>query len=212
MKGERTKPKGERRRPKWEIHRPSPLAFQSYWRSPMTRKNIFLLTLLTFISLLPVASFAADPSSTNYQAAESYFSAGIGNAQSANYKIDEGNIDSYKKDSASSTNYSLQGKVGISGTAKLPVINSTTPASYAKFFSDQSASYNVSATSTDGDSLQYRAKQDGTVKAGPQSSSTLSWALGSSALGRRAHNLEVIDPDGTVVKPQAAYIYRRPVK
>ena len=178
----------------------------------MNRKILVFSLLLATCILLPASAFAADPSSVNYQIAESYFPAAAGSAQSASYKADEGTLDYFAKQTATSTSYSLEGKVGIGGSEKIPVISSTNPSDYARFFSDQSASYTVTASTPDSDTLQYRAKQDGTIKAGPQTSSTLAWTLGTADLGRRAHHLEVIDPDGTVVKQQAAYVLRRPVK
>ena len=172
-----------------------------------------LAFVLWFLLYLFFASLAfADPSSTNYQIAQSYLPGAAGNPASTNYKSDESTVDYYDKSTASSTNYTMQQQVGISGLDKIPVLNSITPSDYARFFSDENASYAVSATATDGDTLEYRAKQDGTTKAGPQASSTLSWALSSADLGRHVHSLETIDPDGTVIKQQSSYIYRRPVK
>ena len=83
---------------------------------------------------------------------------------------------------------------------------------FTKFFHDQSASYTVSATSQDDDTLEYRALQDSTVKAGPQASGTLSWTLGESAIGPHTMSLEAIDPQGTTLKKQEAYVVRRPTK
>lgn len=181
-------------------------------RSKQGRSNLSILFISLCTFFFSNLAFAADPASANYQIGESYFPAAAGNAQSTNYKADEGSVDYFSKTTAASANYSFETEVGVSGAEKIPVINSVSPSGNAKFFSDESAAYTITAVSPDSDTLQYRAKQDGTTKAGPQTSSALSWSLGSSDLGRRAVKLEVIDPDGTVLKQQPAYIYRRPVK
>lgn len=158
------------------------------------------------------SSFAADPSSANFSAAESYFPSARGDAQSSSYKIGEGGIDTFQKGTLASTNYGVEGKIGISGTEQLPYITAIAPAPVGKFLEDENASFTVTASTPDSDSLQYRVRQDGTSKAGPQSSSTLSWALSGSDRGRHTFSFEAIDPQGTVAKSQAGYVYRRPVK
>lgn len=162
--------------------------------------------------LLGKACFAADPSSTNYQIADSYNPAGYGSGSSASYQLAESTVDYFAKSATTSTNYSVTGKVGVSGTEKIPVIASVTPGDYARFYTDENASYAVSASTPDSDTLQYLAKQDTTTKVAAQSSSTLAWPLSGSDQGRHTMSLQVIDPDGTVVKNQPTYIYRRPTK
>ena len=179
------------------------------------KKILFYLFLFScFLSIVTchTSLFAADPSSTNFQITESYLPAGRANTQSSSYKIAEGGIDPFAKAAATSTNYAIDGKTSIAGTEQIPYISSITPANYSKFFTDESASFTVAASTPDGDTLQYRAKQDGTVKAGPQTSSTLSWTLGASDQGRHALTFEVIDPQGTVLSTRADYICRRPIK
>ena len=173
---------------------------------------LFLVLIFDFCILNFDLSFAADPASTNFSITESYFPAGRSDAQSSSYKIAEGGIDSFARAAASSTHYSVEGKAGISGTEKIPYITAISPGDLSRNYTDEAASFTVSASTPDGDALQYRVKQDGTTKAGPQSSNLLSWALGASDKGRHALSFEVIDPQGTVVKTQANYIYRRPVK
>ena len=175
------------------------------------RRNgwISLLTFLFLISALPVY---ADPSSANYQLGDSYFPAGSGGGSSSSYQVGESTVDYFEKSTASSTNYAVENKVGISGLQKIPVIQSVTPGDYARFYTDENASYAVSATTPDSDSLQYRAKEDAATKVAAQSSSTLAWTLAGGDKGRHTMSMEVIDPDGTVAKQQTAYIFRRPVK
>ncbi len=165
-----------------------------------------------FIYLFSSGALFADATSTNYAVKEDRFTGGGGDASSTNYQIGEMSFDPFSQAGMTSTNYAAETKVGIAGTLAISAINSITPTDYSKHYADESPSFTVSATDPDADSLQYRVKQDTTVKAGPQSSSTLNWALSTSDIGRHTFNFEVIDPDGTVLKPQAAYVYRRPTK
>ena len=167
---------------------------------------------LSFLLLPFHFAFAADPASTNFSVAESWYAAGGGNAQSTDYKVEESSIDSYGKGSLSSTHYGLEGKVGIKGTEQIPYISSITPANYSKFFTDESASFTVAASTPDGDTLQYLAKQDSTTKDGAQSSNVLTWSLSGSDLGRHVIDIQVIDPQGTTLQKQDAYVARRPTK
>ena len=173
-------------------------------------------TRLVFFACLQLAvcQFAyADTSSTNYAVSSDHFAGGgVLSMTSADYKAEESTVDWTTKDNLTSTNYKVDGKIGISGQHNVVLFNSVTPGDFAKYFTDESTSFAVSAQDPDSDSLQYQAKQDGTTKAGPQSSSTLGWALSASDRGRRALKFEIIDPDGTVSKPQSMYVYRRPVK
>ena len=89
---------------------------------------------------------------------------------------------------------------------------SISPSNFAKLYSDVDASYTVQATSQDGNSLEYRAKQDSTTKDGPQASNVLSWTLNASDQGRHTMSFEVIDPQGTTLQKQEAYVVRRPTK
>ncbi len=190
---------------------PSRFLASSPWTlapSPYTLVPIFLFALcfLTF-------DFAsADPSSTNYAIAESYFpTASAGTITSTNYKVDEGSIDHFFKTTTTSTNYAAEGAFGIAGADLIPVIQNISP-SAGRFFSDANADFTVTAVSPDSDTLGYLAKQDSTTKDGPQSSSNLVWALSSSDLGRRAVAIHVSDPDGTVVQNVSEYVFRRPMK
>jgi hypothetical protein len=162
--------------------------------------------------LCPSTSLLADSSSTNYALVEDRFTGGGGNTSSTNYQIAESTFDQFAGGAISSTNYALEPKVGISGGAAIATINSVTPSGLTKFYSDGNASYTVAATSQDGDSLQYLAKQDSTTKVSAQSSSTLSWALATSDQGRHTNSLQVIDPQGTTLQKQDAYVVRRPTK
>jgi hypothetical protein len=180
------------------------------------RLKFFLTALFLVFSFVCLSSpgvlFAADPSSTNYQIMEGFFSSGIGNATSANYKIDEGSIDSFSRAAGSSTNYAVQGKIGISGAERVAVLQSISPTNYSKIFSDESTAFTVTAVSLDSDTLEYRVKQDGVTKDGSQVSPALTWALSGSDLGRRSLLFEVIDPQGTVTQTQSMYVFRRPTK
>jgi hypothetical protein len=147
----------------------------------------------------------------NYVLAEARFTGGGGDASSTNYQVTESAFDAFSNAPMASANYALETKVGIGG-AGIATINSITPGDFTKFFHDQSASYAINATSQDGDTLQYRALQDGTVKAGPQSSGTLSWTLSASDIGRHTISLEAIDPQGTTLVKQEVYVARRPTK
>ncbi len=170
--------------------------------------SIFLAVLFVSVSGL----YAADPSSSNYQLGDSYFPAASGSGASAAYQVAESTIDYFSKSAASSANYSVESKVGISGLEKIPVIQSVTPGDYSRFYTDENASFEVTASTPDSDTLQYRAKEDNVTKVAAQNSNTLAWALGGADQGRRSMSMEVIDPDGTVSKTQASYIYRRPLK
>lgn len=180
----------------------------------MKRRCLLFLLTCSFSFFVLTFSFAyADTSSTNYKVESDIVSGGSAFLiSSASYKVEEGTLDFATKELLTSTNYKVEGKLGFEGNRNISLIQSINPADYARFFTDQSAAYTVTAQDPDSDALQYRAKQDGTTKAGPQTSSTLTWALGASDQGRRTHTLEVIDPDGTVLKNQAAYVHRRPVK
>lgn len=172
-------------------------------------KTFYWFALL--IGILCPAAFA-DVNSTNYTLTEDRFTGGGGSASSANYQIAETSFDSFSGDSISSTNYGVAAKVGISGASPVASLNGISPAAYAKHYSDESPSYTVTAVDPDSDTLEYRVKQDSTVKDGPQTSNVLSWALSNSDVGRRTLSFEVLDPDGTVVKQQPAYVFRRPTK
>ena len=172
--------------------------------------NILKMTILGLLFFYQPAF--ADSSSANYALAEDRFTGGGGSASSSNYQVAETSFDAFSGLGLTSTNYALDTKSGISGGADIATINSVTPSDFAKFYSDQSASYVVNAVSQDGDALQYRATQDSTVKVGPQSSATLSWALTSSDIGRHTISLEVIDPQGTTLKKQEVYVVRSPTK
>lgn len=174
-----------------------------------------LKVCLLILWALFVASKAswADLQSTNYTVQSSLPTGGGSvSVTSTNYKVEEGSIDWVTKADLSSANYKADSNIGIAGLLPIAVIQSTSPSDFAKFYTDQSASITVSATTPDNDPLQYQANQDGTLKAGPQASSTLSWALGVSDKGRHRIDLSVIDPDGTVTKTESMYVYRRPVK
>ncbi len=175
----------------------------------MKSKTGFLL----FLFALSASSQAlADSSSASYALVEDRFTGGGGDASSTNYQIKESSFEVFSNGAMTSTNYGLETKTGISGAADIATINSITPGDLTKFYSDSNASYVVSATSQDGDSLQYSAKQDATSKVSAQSSSTLSWALATSDQGRHTMSLNVIDPQGTTLKKQEAYVVRRPTK
>ena len=162
--------------------------------------------------LVPCAVCFADPSSANYAVAEDRFTGGGGGASSANYQVAETSMDSFGQAAMSSANYAVETKVGIAGTLNLAAINGISPSDFSKHYSDENASFTVTAVDPDSDSLQYRAKQETTTKAGPQSSGTLSWALSASDLGRHTLSFEVLDPDGTVLKKHSACVFRRPTK
>ena len=155
----------------------------------------------------------ADQQSANYRLeAEIVTGGGNGLVTSTNYKVEENTIDWFTKSTLSSASYSLESLAGIQDVANIPVISSVEPGNYARFFTDESASFTVNAATPDGDPLTYEAKQDGTTKVGPQTSNVLSWTLGDPDKGRHALDLSVIEQHGTVTKPQAAYVFRRPVK
>ncbi len=171
---------------------------------------------LTFL-ILPLALFfqsmaLADSSSTNYALSEDRFTGGGGNASSTNYQIAETAFEIFSGENQSSTNYAVGPKVGINDSHNIVNINSVSPSNYSRHYSDENASFTVTAVDPDSDTLQYRAKQDTTTKVSAQSSNVLTWALSSSDIGRHIMNIEVIDPDGNVIKPQPAYVFRRPTK
>ena len=163
-------------------------------------------------SLLPLNFAFADSSSVNYSLVEDRFTGGGGSASSAHYQVAETSFDSFSRGALISTNYAEETKVGIAGAAAIVALNSISPANFSKHYTDGSASFTVTAIDPDSDALQYRVKQDSTVKAGPQTSNQLGWAFSNSDAGRHTLGFEVIDPDGTVLKQQSAYVYRRPVK
>ena len=170
--------------------------------------GFLLITILLFAERA-----SADQQSANYRLeAEIVTGGGDGLVTSASYKIEESTIDWVTKATLSSVNYTLENKAGINDVENIPVISSVAPGNYSRFFTDESASFTVNATTPDSDPLEYQAKQDGTTKAGPQTSNVLSWALGASDKGRRALELSVIEQHGTVIKQQTMYVYRRPVK
>ena len=176
-------------------------------------KRLIRSGLMVFaFSLLSFNFVFADPASSNYSVAESWFPSGGGSAQSTNYKAEETTIDAFDTPILSSSNFGLEGKIGIKGTEKIPYITAVSPGNFSKHYPDETASFTVTATTPDGDTLQYSGRQNATLKDGPQSSNQLDWALTGSGIGRHVMSLEAIDPDGTVSKQQPAYIYRRPVK
>lgn len=181
---------------------------------PFSHSLFHILTLSFFLGslLLAPGSLLADSSSESYALAEDRFTGGGGSASSESYQIVETSFESFSGDSLSSANYALAPKVGIDSAAHIVTINSVSPANYSRHYADENATFTVSALDPDSDHLEYRATQDGTVKAGPQASHELSWAWNESDLGRHTIRLEVIDPDGTVAKQQAAYVFRRAVK
>jgi uncharacterized protein YfaP (DUF2135 family) len=162
--------------------------------------------------LFATSPVSADSSSANYTLAEDRFTGGGGSASSANYQLAETSFEGFGNAAMTSANYALETKVGVSGAADIATINSVSPGNFAKFYSDSNASYTVSAVSQDGEALQYSAKQDSTTKVSAQSSNVLSWALSTSDQGRHTMGLSVIDPHGTTLKKQEAYIVRRPTK
>jgi hypothetical protein len=175
------------------------------------KKTVFLLSLLLVSFFFASVSFA-DLDSTNYKITQSNFSGGTENLGSTNYSVKEGILDFFTKENITSTNYQTEGTVGIEGQNAISVVSTVTPADYARFYTDESASFTVTAVDPDSDTLEYQARQDGTIKAGPQSSNVLTWTLGSSDKGRHEILLEVLDPDGTVSAVRRTYIFRRPVK
>lgn len=179
----------------------------------MVSRGLKLAALSCSLLLLASRSAFADTSSTNYRMESEHFAGGGSlSLTSTNYKMEEGTIDWTTKENLTSTGYKVEGKVGIKGTGALPTIQSVSPGDFTRFYTDQSASFTVTASSPDGDALQYQAKQDGTTKAGPQASGALSWALGASDKGRHTLMFQVIDPDGAVSQTQSDYVFRRPVK
>ncbi len=174
-----------------------------------------LLPVTLFILILGLCATPkgyADSSSVNYALAADRFTGGGGSASSTNYQIAETSLEFFAGDAASSTNYGVTPKAGINPATNIVSINSVSPTDYSRHYHDENATFTVTAVDPDSDSLQYRAKQGTTVKDGPQASNELSWALSSSDIGRHTMNLEVIDPDGTVIKPQQAYVFRSPTK
>ncbi len=161
--------------------------------------------------VIVAASFSPAATGANYVLSEDRFTGGSGGASSTNYQVTESSFDPFSNAPMASTNYALETKVGAGG-AGWANINSVSPSDFTKFYSDQSASYTVSAVSQDGNALQYRATQDSTVKTGPQSSGALSWTLSNTDIGRHTMSLEAIDPNATTLKKQEAYVVRRPTK
>ena len=98
-------------------------------------KNLIFLLLL-FGAWTP-AVVHADLSSTNYTVSDSYVSGGGGNdISSASYQLNDGSIDFSSKEAMASTNYDVDGFIGNGGGVKTPVIQSVTPGSLLKFFTD----------------------------------------------------------------------------
>ena len=147
-----------------------------------------------------------------YNIVEGRFTGGSGDASSTNYQAVETSFDQFSGGSVTSTNYALENKAGILGSVDVASVNSVSPSDFARLYTDQNASYTITAVSPDGDTLQYSAKQDSTTKVSPQSSSTVSWTLSSSDIGRHTMSLEVTDPQGMTLKKQEAYVVRRPTK
>ena len=173
-------------------------------------KIAFAVLMLAFLA---VPSASADMQSVNFKTeSEQIAAGGIYSLSGTNFKVYESAIDFSSKENLSSQNFKLDARIGTAGRDYVAVIQSINPADYARYYTDQSASYTVSAVSPDGQALTYRAKQDGTVKAGPQNKKVLTWALGIPARGRHLLSIEVIEPDGTVAKNQSMYVMRRPVK
>lgn len=154
----------------------------------------------------------ADASSTNYALVEDRFTGGGGSSSSTNYAIAETSFDTFAGGTFTSTNYGVNSKVGIAGAAPIASITSISPVAFSKHYSDESPAFTVTAIDPDSDTLDYQVRQDGTIKDGPQNSNSLTWALSGSDIGRHTLSFEVIDPDGTVKKQQAAYVFRRPTK
>ncbi len=181
---------------------------------PLTRGVILRCGAPKDLVTVILASFVFFSGSAwaDYKVVEDRFTGGGGNASSTNYQIVESSFDSFGNAAMTSTNYALETKVGVSGGKDIATINSITPVDFTKFFHDGNASYTVSAVSQDGQSLQYLAKQDSTTKVSAQSSNVLSWELSSSDIGRHTMSLSAIDPDGTTLKKQEAYVVRRPTK
>ena len=171
-----------------------------------------VLPLAALFCLLAGSYAFSDTSSTNYTLVEYRFTGGGGNASSTNYQVADSSFGNFSQSAMTSTNYALEAGAGISSGAGIGSINSVSPGDHSKFYSDGNASYTVSAVSQDGDTLQYSAKQDATTKVSAQASSTVSWALSTSDQGRHTMGLSVIDPQGTALKKQEAYVVRRPTK
>lgn len=174
------------------------------------RAKIYLL--LAVFSLNASLAFA-DAQSTNFKL-ESNFSSGGGAASgtSTNFKIEEGNIDWTEKANLSSSTYKVDSAIGTSGAPPVAVIQSITPADYTRFYTDQSASFVVTAVSPDNDPLQYEAKQDGVSKAGPQPSCPLTWPFTLSDKGKHTIDLSATEQHGTVTASRKIYVMRKPVK
>ena len=170
-------------------------------------------SVLAFESwVIVTAAFSPDTGGgTNYSVTEARFTGGGGDASSTNFQLTESSFDQFTSGSLTSTNYGLETKIGVGGQG-IGQIVSVTPSDFTEFYTDQNASYTVTAVSQDGDALQYLAKQDATTKVGPQSSGVLSWTLSTSDIRRHTMSLEAIDPQGTTLKKQEAYVVRRPTK
>ena len=154
----------------------------------------------------------ADMSSAAYQISQGEVTAGGGNGSSASFQMAEGTIRGMGGGILSSAHYAVEGKAGIGSNLNIPAIQSIVPGDLSRFYTDQSASFEVQASTPDNAPLQYQAKQDSTIKAGPQASSTLTWALGNSDKGKHAMVLSATGPDGTTTQNQNTYFFRRPVK
>ena len=169
-------------------------------------------SVLALCCFLWGSSAWADPSSTNYALSEDVFTGGGGNASSTSYQVTDTSFGSFASAAMTSVNYAMETKAGVSGGPGLGVINSVSPSDHTKFFSAGNASYTISAVSQDGDALQYSAKQDSATKVSAQSSNALTWALSPSDQGRHTMSFSVIDPHGTTLKKQEAYVVRRPTQ
>ncbi|MFH0985802.1 MAG: hypothetical protein V1882_09765 [Candidatus Omnitrophota bacterium] len=184
---------------------------QRLFPSKFRSRNPNLAAILVVSCLLFPGVAFSDITSTNYQIS-GRFTSGNGNESSTSYQIEHSSVDTFSQVALSSTNYQLGSGAEAAATVNVSEIRSVSPGDHAKFYSDSTSDYTVTAFDPDNDSIQYRAKQDGTVKDGPQAGNDLSWALSDSDLGRKNIELAVVDPDGTIVKNQSAYIVRRPVK
>jgi hypothetical protein len=179
-----------------------------------SRPGVFAASALAASCLLGPLSYAGDPASTNFKVSESSFSGGGGGTlSSSSYKLSEGNVDHVSKEPMAGTTYKVEGKIGPShGVANPPLIESVTPGNLARFFTDESASYTVTAKDTEAGTLEYQLKAGSLVKVPWQAANVLSYGLSAADKGRHALTFEVKDPDGVTAKNQDHYVFRRPIK
>lgn len=175
----------------------------------MSKRTFLLWQLALFLLISGKAS--ADLTSTNYKADIEMSGAASPNMTSVNYALNA-SVDWIHSGNLAGTNYSVSGNSGINSYGPDLTIQTTVPGNYTKYFSDQSPSFTLTTVSADGDTLSYQAKQDGTLKDGPQASNVLTWAISAGDLGRRAVRLEVTDTEGTVSQDMAMFVLRRPYK